>query len=43
MASRHEYTEHNKENILNLVIQILNVYEKFKPHVQEIRHLIKLV
>ena len=43
MTVGREYNDSNKENILNLVIQIVSVYPEFKKSVNDIRNMIKFL
>lgn len=43
LESGRETSENYKENIVNLFVQIVSQYDKFKKHVADIKHVVKLV
>lgn len=43
LETGRDISEHFKENIINLFIHIVSQYEKFRKHIPDIRHMVKLV
>lgn len=42
LESGRETSENYKENIVNLFVQIVSQYDKFKKHIADIKHVVKL-